>query len=898
MMNVANRGCIRLLSRKALAAARTRNIVAVLAIALTSILFTSLFTIAAALSASTEQYNFRIAGGDVHASVKNITWEQVEELRGDPALAHAGARLFLGYPTDPPFNKTHVEVSYMEPEEAPHYFCTPTTGALPAEGTDEAACDKLVLDLLGVEPRIGAQFTLDFSIDSETGQPTRVSRTFTLSGWWEHDPVSTASQVLVPRSAAEEIAALSNGDPATPTGKWTLGVMFRSSAHIADDLDALLERHGMQTTDPAAGGYVDSGVNWGYTGAQMAGSGDIQTVVILAAVLVLILITGYLIIYNVFQISVANDIRFYGLLKTIGTTARQLRRILLYQALWLSLAGIPLGLVLGYAAGNLLLPFCVGAVNPDLRVLVRFEPRAFAAAAAFSLFTVLLSCARPVRLAGRVSPVEALRYTEASPRRLRAQKRRAAGGKGFLPAMAWANLGRSKGRTAVTVLSLALAVVLLELTWTFTSGFDMEKYLRDRAAADYILASGDYFQSNYRFAENILPEQAVADVQARGTVTEGGRVYGSVTTIWDAVDESWYREAWTDAYAANGQLELLEEQIATRPRSDDGKLYTPIELYGMEDFPRSRLTVIDGDLAPLADPAQNAIAAVYTTDDYDNVQPGSAWAQVGDTVTLRYVQATEAYYTDTGETIPDAADWALVEASGRPYSMRATEYRDVTYTVCAAVTVPSTLSFRYVGGDQFLLNGDRFVQDTGTAATMCYAFNTTAESNAAMEDYLEEYTGSIDPTLDYESKQGYAAEFEGLRGMFTVVGCALAFVIGLVGVLNFLNAILTGIITRRREFAVLQAVGMTGRQLKTMLIFEGLGYTLLALLLALAVSAAAGPLVGPAVEKLFWFFTYRFTAAPLLALLPVFLLLGCVVPLASYRAAARQTVVERLRAAE
>ena len=90
---------------------------------------------------------------------------------------------------------------------------------------------------------------------------------------------------------------------------------------------------------------------------------------------------------------------------------------------------------------------------------------------------------------------------------------------------------------------------------------------------------------------------------------------------------------------------------------------------------------------------------------------------------------------------------------------------------------------------------------------------------------------------------------------------------------------------------------MTGRQLKTMLIFEGLGYTLLALLLALAVSAA-GPLVGPAVEKLFWFFTYRFTAAPLLALLPVFLLLGCVVPLASYRAAARQTVVERLRAAD
>ena len=898
MMKVANRGCIRRLSRKSMAAARTRNIVAVLAIALTSILFTSLFTIAAALNASTEQYNFRTAGGDIHASVKNLTWEQVEQLRGDPELVHAGARLFLGIPEDPPFHKSHVEVSCIEPEEAPHYFCTPTVGALPADGTDQAACDRLVLDLLGVEPEIGARFTLDFYIDTETSQPTAVRRTFTLSGWWEHDPVNPASQVLVSRSAAEEIAALSSGDPVSSTGKWTMGVMFQSSAHIADDLNALLARHGMQTTDPAADGYVSSGVNWGYTGAQVAESGDIQTLIVLSAVLVLILLTGCLIIYNVFQISVTNDIRFYGLLKTIGTTARQLRRILVYQALWLCLAGIPLGLVLGYLAGSCMMPVFVGIVNPNLQVVPSFEPLAFAASAVFSLVTVLLSCARPVRLAGRVSPVEAVRYTEAAPRRLPRRVRRAAGGRGFLPAMARANLGRSRGRTAVTVLSLALAVVLLNLTWTFTSGFDMEKYLRDRSAADYILASADYFQSGYRSEENVVTEDVIAEANAQGGITESGRVYGSITTIWDAVDEDWYRSSWTAAYATVGELDLLEQQIAAMPRSDDGKLYTPIELYGMESFPQSALRVVEGDLAPLSDPAQNAIAAVYSDNDYDQVDPNSNWARVGDTVTLRYVQATEAYYTDTGETIPDDADWAQVEAGGRPYSVRATEYRDVTYTVCAAVVVPSTLSFRYYGGDQFLLDGGRFVQDTGTSAVMCYAFDTTDESSAAMEDWLTNYTQTVQPTLDFESKQGYAAQFEGLRNMFLAVGSALAFVIGLVGVLNFVNAILTGIITRRREFAVLQSVGMTGRQLKAMLIFEGLGYTLLALLLALAVCTAAGPLIGPAIEGLFWFFSYRFTVLPILALLPVFVLLGCLVPLASYRAAARQTVVERLRAAE
>ena len=54
---------------------------AVLAIALTTVLFTSLFTIAASINYSLQQENFRQAGGDCHGSIKDISWEQVEELR-------------------------------------------------------------------------------------------------------------------------------------------------------------------------------------------------------------------------------------------------------------------------------------------------------------------------------------------------------------------------------------------------------------------------------------------------------------------------------------------------------------------------------------------------------------------------------------------------------------------------------------------------------------------------------------------------------------------------------------------------------------------------------------------------------------------------------------------------
>jgi len=122
-------------------AARARNAVAVLAIALTTVLFTSLFTIAASINYSYQQENFRRAGGDADGTVKNSTWEQAEQFRQDPLIQESWCRLFVGMPHDPPFNKSHVEVSYIEPNGASHYFCAPAEGTLPREATNEAATD-------------------------------------------------------------------------------------------------------------------------------------------------------------------------------------------------------------------------------------------------------------------------------------------------------------------------------------------------------------------------------------------------------------------------------------------------------------------------------------------------------------------------------------------------------------------------------------------------------------------------------------------------------------------------------------------------------------------------------------------------------------------------------------
>ncbi len=877
-------------------AARTRNIVAVLAIALTTVLFTSLFTIASSINYSFQQENFRQAGGDFHGTIKGLTWEQVEEMRSDPLIQGDFARLFVGMPVDPPFNKSHVEVSYLEPAAAPHYFCQPVEGTLPREGTDEAATDTRVLALLGVEPKVGAKFTISFYLDENTSSRKLVTRTFTLSGWWEYDSALVASNVLLPRSAAEEFCAQGSGDPYSMTGEWNLDMMFKSDLQIEENILQILENHGYQHDDPQGENYLKIGVNWGYSGAQLSNSFDISTLIAIVVLLLLIIFTGYLIIYNVFQISVTNDIRFYGLLKTIGTTGRQLRRILRQQAWLLSLIGIPLGLVLGFIVGNKLTPVIMAQLSYK-NAFVSFNPLIFIGAAVFSLLTVFLSCARPGRMAAKVSPVEAVRYTEGgAPKKAgKREKVRKAQSGASLPGMAWANLGRSRGKTVVTVISLTLAVVLATITYTFSTGFDMNKYLAHKAEVDFILGDAAYFQTSggFRTADQAVPESIISDVSARSGVEESGRVYGGVSAAMQFVTEDWLRMSW----GAYNSPEAVDQIIEFTNRLPSGLLEANVQMYGMEDFPLSLLDVLDGDLAPLSDPSQKAIAAVYLSDDYNSTQWGSNWAKLGDTVTIRHIDQMEYFYRDTGEIIEDVD--AAIE-SGRPWGERAKVYEDVDYTVCALVRIPNSISYRYrvVGADEFILGAERFKKDTGTDSVMTYVFNTTDEAEGDMESFLAEYTESVQPLYDYESRATYVAEFEGFRSMFMTMGGALSLIIGLVGVLNFINAVLTGILTRKRELAMLQSVGMTGKQLKTMLVFEGLYYTLLALAASLAMTVVLGPLMGSTLGEIFWFFTYRLTVTPILLVLPVFLALGIAVPLLVCRSVARHTIVERLREAD
>lgn len=904
-MNVSNRKTIRRLSIASFKAAKIRNIITVAAIALTTILFTVIFTVGMSMKYGFEQSNFRMVGGYAHGGFKHLTKEQFEELKDDPLIKEYGKRIFCGMPEKEPFHKSHVEVSYCDANTAKWMFVEPKEGRLPKEGTNEAATDLRVLSLLGVEPVIGNEFTMTFMVDGE-----ETTETFTLCGYWDYDEATVANHVLIPESRTQEIfEKLGTQGEDGKTSFITMDVMFKNASNIEENINTILARHGYQSEGPDQGdNYISTGVNWGYMSAQFEDSLDITTILALIAVMLLIIFTGYLIIYNIFQISVSNDVRFYGLLKTIGTTGRQIKRIISLQAFLLSALGIPIGLILGYGVGVLMTGIVVSQLN-GIALTYSVSPIIFLGAAAFSFVTVWLSCRKPRRMAAKISPVEAVRYTESSVRRCsnahsrgcfakniyilrgRMPKRRHSPSESKTPQkgasifrMAMANLGRNKSKTVITVISMSFAVVILNITFILANGFDMDKYLK-HVITDFIAADASYFQTGDPDPTS-FPEESVSQIEALDGV-KGGRTYQKTFAAQELVTEEWVRKL-------NGKYnspEMVDRYVERLEKVGDLRAER-VQLYGMEDFVLDKLPVIEGDLSKLKE-GGNYVAAVCVTDDYGNLHEDSHWAKLGDKVTIRYVEEYEYYNPETGEIYGEDED-----LSDKRWQDRAKVYEDKVYEVAALVEVPGKISYRYYGADEFVMGADTFIRDSGTSDVLYYAFDCEDDKVEQVEQWMQDFAGGDDSMYDYESRKTEEEEFYAFRDMFMMVGSGAALIVGMVGILNFLNAILTGIMARKREFAVLQSVGMTGKQLNRMLITEGMVFAGSSVVITLILTIVMGPLASDVLEGMFWFFSYHLTVTPILAVAPVFLLLGAVIPLCSYHYVAKRSVVERLREAE
>lgn len=881
MLNsVKNKKAISNIAKKSFTANKTRNIVAIVAIALTTILFTSVFTVALSFNKSLEQANFRQVGGYAHGGIKDVSYEDISVFENHEKIEKYGVTRALGIISDGAFAKAPTEIKYVSPTYAELSFVDFIEGKLPKEGTKQVAVDTNVLRTLGIDPVLGSEITITYDIDSK-----KITDTFTLSGYWEANNVLRVNFIYVPQSYVDAIVE-ENISSSSMFGRIDMDILLYKNTDIDNQILDIIYESGYQTENRQEDNYVDYGVNWGYTSAQVSKNFDLATVFFVIVLLLLFMLSGYLIIFNVFKISIANDIQFYGLLKTIGTTGKQIKRIVYKQASKFCVIGIPLGLVIGFLLGSVLTPFIMRNFNVGATT-ISANPLIFVFGTVFSIITVVLSCKKPATQASIISPVEAVRFTETKI----IHKKNKKSHKVNPFSMAMANITRSKGKTILVVISLSLAILIFHCTLMFTNGFDMQKYLEKYSVADFLVGHVNYLNSNEHDTRKLaLSNEELAFFSHLEGVTKSGSVYGRMYNNFAFYDKSVLDDyfAEMEEFASPEHMVFERERAEVRGTNTQGQYLHDITLYGFDDFALENLKLVEGSLENLKN---NEIIAIVRTDDYGNVIDGTNRKKLGDSLTVRHVKKMGYFDPIVKEFIEDP------ENHPNYCYLIPQDYTDVSYTVGAIANLSYNLGYRrsYGGQDVFVLPTSEVLSHSADFYPIHMIMDVEDDNILAVQSMLEQYTTTANPMLDFESTETIAQEFSDFKNMFLLVGTFLSMLIGFIGILNFFNVILTSIQTRKREFAILQSIGMTGKQLQTMLICESLFYIGTTALASFVLALVTNPMLTSVMSNMFWFFTARFTVLPLIIVLVIFIAIGVITPIVLYKTVKRQSIVERIR---
>ncbi len=843
---------IQVLSQRLFQKNKGRNVVAILAILMTTMMFTALFTLAQSMSENLVEMTFRQTGYDAQVSFKSIKPEQAKILAGHPDVKEVGESTVLGLAENKALAGKQVEIRQADDSYANHSFSMPTTGHMPVN-KNETALDTLTLKKLGIEPKLGEKVTLEWRKDLSDPEAEKISSTFTLSGFWEGNESVYAGMAWVSKDYVE--AMVEDGDAGVPDGNvfglHMAQVTLHSDRNIEKNINQILSDTGL--TD------LEYHVNLAYLPEM--GATALQETLPMYLGMILVFIAGYLIIYNIFQISVTADVQFYGKLKTLGTTEKQIKKLIYGQSGRLCLIGIPAGLILGWLLGMVLVPAFTGIIEGESRVSA--SPLIFIGSAVFAWLTVLISCLRPARLAGKVSPVEALRMSDADGKSKKTRRKKE---NASLSSMAWANLGRNKKRTVTVICSLTLALVLLSCFYAKNTAFDMEKYLADLTIADFELSdatSQDYI-GGYDPKGTTLNKELVTELENFKGTEEIGHQYSAQFT-WKMDEQTlnnlkgYYTEEmladWS-AYDPSGPEEY-------RKAVETGE--TSAVTFGMDGIPLQAITqekyIMDGAFDAKAFVTGKYVLAVGPAISQDEVYPQLPVPSVG----------------------------SAIELDGKSYEVMAVVYPLMPVdNVASEMGAPSSMEMH------FILPSETFQAQWPENTLRKLFVNIDDAYMDEMQEWLNTYIQEKDSSLPVTSRSSMAEQYERETRSSAVMGNAISIIIALVGVLNFINSMVTAIVSRKREFAMIQSIGMTKRQLCQMLVCEGLYYAVITLTASYLVSAAA---VGVGVRAMVdgGFTTFHFTLLPLMICTPVLLIFAVLIPYLCFKNLEKESIVERLR---
>ena len=871
-----NKAVIKKLANRSFRSNKMRNVIAVIAITLTTFLFTAVLTIGMGAKGALEYSMAKLMGSSADALVQGVSEEQFQQIKENAMFEKVGCWIPVDIMTNT--NRRVAEVDYADQNQLEIRMLTPRTGSAPQKANEVLVSANILKDL-NIEEKIGAEIPVELKV-RQSGQIYHFD--MVVSGIYD-TPNEKAEFVIVSKAFLEENSEMMSdlAQQRPGCGIYTADVVMRDNYMIKDRISELVRNIGGNPDDRNAENYVRVAPN------PIISNDSGLTMWLVAGVFgILFLFCGYLLIYNVFEIAVTNDIRQYGLLRTVGTTSQQIKRLVNRQALYLFLIGTPFGLLFGTLLGRSILPaalqiFAVDFSGGNIAVGTLPYLGIIAGAVLFSGLTVYISTRKPVKKASRVSPIEAIRYVEKDTVSIKRKKTDAGA---VIPRMAKANLQRNKRRTVFIVISLTLSIVLLNSVFIFSGSFDEDAYIEKRTRSDFMVYSPES-QSAFGndFGHNsAVPEKAVEEIKEQPGVTNEISLYRN-TFEDDHISCDWGIPYVVDN--TNKYTFMLPEHINLGVyQTENGKKYAGLtadnlplgNVFGFSENLLNKVDIIDGetDLSVLKEKLWN-----------------------GNNVILM------AKYNDKGRGIDDSDYLGLSVGDTIQFYDNGAPTEE--FTIIAKVAATNGETFLTGGGANIATDIDgpliymsekKFKEIYEIPTLYGFLFDVEEQYQQEMENHLMQ-----DADVAYTSILTMKAYVSGVKNVVLMIGGVIGAVFALVGLINFINLVMTNIITRRHEFATMQSIGMTNRQLQKMMISESFSYVLLA---GIVGTLAAGAL-GMTLVKAFvqngptsLMMTFQMTLLPALIMLVLFLVLAFIVPVVALRLLNNRSVVERLRVNE
>ena len=874
-----NKAVIKKLANRSFHSNKMRNVIAAIAIALTTFLFTAVLTIGMGASGTLEYSMAKLMGSSADALVQGLSEEQFQQLKENAMFEKVGCWIPVEIMTNT--NRMVAEIDYADQPQLELRMQTPRTGSAPQKANEVLVSANILKDL-NIEEKIGAEIPIEFK-NRQSGQMYHFD--MIVSGIYD-TPNEKSESVIVSKAFMQENPEMMNeiAQGREGCGIYDADVIMRDSSMVKERISEFVRSIGGNPDDRSAENYVRVAPN---TFLSNNSGGSIMWLV--AGVFgVLFMFCGYLLIYNVFEIAVTNDIRQYGLLRTVGTTSQQIKRLVNRQALYLFLIGTPFGLLFGILLGRSILPaalqmFAADYSGKNIEVSTLPYLGIIVGAILFSGLTVYISTRKSVKKASRVSPIEAIRYVEQDTVSIKRKKTNTGA---VIPRMAKANLQRNKRRTVFIVISLTLSIVLLNSVFIVSGSFDEDAYIENQSRSDFrVYSPGIQAAFGNDFGHNsAVPEKAVEEIKAQPGVTNEVYLYRN-TFEDDHISCDWGTPYVVDN--TNKELRMMPEHLnlgvyQTGTERDYAALTAdnhPLgNVFGFSENFFDQLDIIEGetDLSVLKDKLWNGNNVILMGEYNDHGNFGGAEAaayrglSVGDTIQF-YENGTP---TEEFTIIAKAA---------------ATD-GDVT------VTGGGSNIAQIIEGPRIFMAENKFKEIYETPTLYGFLFDVEEQYQQEMETYLAQ-----DTDVAYTSILTMKATVSGVKNVVLLIGGMIGAVFALVGLINFINLVMTNIITRRHEFATMQSIGMTNRQLRKMMISESFSYVLLAGIVGTLAAAMLGiTLVRSFVEisPSSIMMTFQMTLLPALIMLILFLALAFIVPVVALRLFNNRSVVERLRVNE